>query len=138
LRIERYAATLPPEQRDDLLTGWPYFSRNASEAELENISRKLDRDFPEGNNATRKGRRHVPIDDRVVERAAKLDPEKAADILRRWEALKAVFTSDELEAMYTSHRAGQRVERRERGRQELQALFDLGDGESSGPVGGER
>jgi hypothetical protein len=123
-RIQRYAATLPPDQREDLLTGWPYFSRNASEAELENISRKLDRDFPEG--ATGEGR----ATKRLLRQLAKfktLDPNEADKVLQSWRYLQLHYSEAELDRMFPRR---SREERRERAQQALQRIYDLTDGES--------
>jgi hypothetical protein len=65
---------------------------------------------------------------RVLRHAAKLQPQKAADLLRRWRCLQIVYTEAELDEMYASHRE----EKREQTRQELQRIYDLGDGEGGG------
>jgi hypothetical protein len=74
----------------------------------------------------------TPVDRRIVRLAAGMTPEETADLLRWWRQRREDFESDtelQLEARFSTYRA-----ERERVRQELERLYDLGDGDSGGPT----
>jgi isochorismate hydrolase len=120
-RIAQIASKLSPAEADELLTGWHYFKTEATQTEMEKLLHCLDRDYPEhlpeGDDTTNEGK----VTQRVLRLAAKLEPQKADELLRSWRYHQTQHSEAELDEIFASYRA----ERREVVRQELERIFDL-------------